>query len=238
MTAMHLTGDTGASEVRNEKRKVLEALRPLNRDDVGMHVVRGQYAAGEINSSPTVGYVEEPDIPIHSQNDTFIAARLWIDNPFWKGVPFYIRTGKRLMEKSTQITIEFKSPIQDIEGNQAQVHSLEPNLLVLNVSPTEGLSLQLNIKNPLRGRLEPVIVDFASSQKDVPEAYELLLHDAMCGDATFFAHWDEVELSWRWVQPILNAFKNESVPLHLYPSGTMGPEAADQLLAEDGFNWW
>lgn len=238
MTAMHLTGDTGAAEVRNEKRKVLEALRPLNRDNVEMHVVRGQYTAGEINGSPTVGYVEEPEISTHSQNDTFIAARLWIDNPFWQGVPFYIRTGKRLMEKSTQITIEFKSPIQDTEGNQAQVHSLEPNLLVINVSPTEGLSLQLNIKNPLSGRLEPVIVDFASSQEDVPEAYELLLHDAMCGDATFFAHWDEVELSWRWVQPILNAFKSETVPLHLYPSGTMGPEAADQLLAEDGYNWW
>lgn len=233
MTAMQLPNRFNAEDIRKEKRKVLENLRPLRKEDIRQHVVRGQYGPGEIQGEPVVGYTEEPGIPPSSTNDTFVAARLWIDNDAWRGVPFYIRTGKRMKEKSTRIVLEFKHS-HTVESQQA-----EPNLLVIHVNPVEGVSFQLNRKNPVhRDQIEPVQVDFSANQKDVPEAYELLLFDALMGDSTFFAHWKEVELSWKWVQPILEAFEENLVPLHSYPSGSMGPEASQQLLAEDGFRWW
>jgi len=236
MTAMHLPKQISAKDIRNEKRKVMESLRPLQKNTVGIHVVRGQYGSGEINGTPVVRYLEEPGVDASSKNDTFVAARLWIDNSFWDGVPFYIRTGKRMTEKLTRIVIEFKNPLKNLYTNEIQ--NAEPNLLVINVSPNEGVSLQLNSKNPINGKLEPIVVDFSASKKDVPEAYELLIFDALRGDSTFFAHWDEVELSWKWVQPVLEAFEENALPLHLYQAGSMGPQAASQLLEEDGFKWW
>ncbi|MGM0867538.1 MAG: glucose-6-phosphate dehydrogenase [Bacillota bacterium] len=236
MTAMHVPKRISENEIRNEKRKVMESLRPLQRDTVGVHVVRGQYEHGEINGEPVVAYREEPGVEASSQNDTFVAARLWIDNSFWDGVPFYIRTGKRMAEKATKIVIEFKNPLKDLYSSEME--QVEPNLLTININPNEGVSLQLNSKNPINGEMEPITVDFSASKQDVPEAYELLLFDALVGDSTFFAHWNEVELSWNWVEPILEAFKENRVPLHSYSSGSMGPEAAHQLLKEDGYKWW
>ncbi|XJZ28851.1 glucose-6-phosphate dehydrogenase [Bacillota bacterium Lsc_1132] len=236
MTAMHLPKQISAKDIRNEKRKVMESLRPVQKDTVGVHVVRGQYEPGEINGTRVAGYLEEPGVDASSKNDTFVAARLWIDNSFWDGVPFYIRTGKRMTEKSTRIVIEFKNPIKNLYKNENQ--NAEPNLLVINVNPNEGVSMQLNSKNPINGKLEPITVDFSASEKDVPEAYELLIFDALRGDSTFFAHWNEVELSWKWIQPILEAFEENMIPLHSYQSGSMGPEAAHQLLEEDGYRWW
>lgn len=236
MTAMHMPKRNTANDVRNEKRKVLESLRPLQKDTVGIDVVRGQYKGGEIYGEPVAAYREEPGVDASSQNDTFIAARLWIDNSFWEGVPFYIRTGKRMKEKSTKIVIEFKNPLKD--SYTSEMKKIKPNLLTVNINPNEGVSLQLNSKNPVNGKMEPIIVDFVASKQDVPEAYELLLFDALMGDSTFFAHWNEVELSWKWVEPILEAFEENTVPLHFYLSGLMGPEAAGKLLEEDGYKWW
>ncbi|QOK29943.1 glucose-6-phosphate dehydrogenase (plasmid) [Cytobacillus oceanisediminis] len=236
MTAMHLPKRISANHIRNEKRKVLESLRPLQRDTLGVHVVRGQYGTGEINGGPVDAYKEEPGVDASSQNDTFIAARLWIDNSFWDGVPFYIRTGKRMTEKTTKIVIEFKNPLKD--SFTSEMEQIEPNLLTIHINPNEGVSLQLNSKDPANGKMVPITVDFSASKQDVPEAYELLLFDALCGDATFFAHWNEVELSWKWVEPILESFKENRVPLQSYSSGSMGPDAAHQLLEEDGFKWW
>lgn len=236
MTAMHLPKGISESDIRNEKRKVMEALRPLQRDTVGVHVVRGQYGQGEINGNHVVAYVEEPGIEATSQNDTFVAARLWIDNALWDGVPFYIRTGKRLAEKSTKIVIEFKNALKGLYTYEME--KVEPNLLTLYINPNEGVALQLNIKNPISGEMEPVMVDFYATKQDVPEAYELLLVDALSGDSTFFAHWNEVELSWKLVEPILEAFKENRVKLHSYPSGSMGPEAAHKMLEDYGTKWW
>lgn len=236
MTAMSLPKQISAQEIREEKRKVMESLRCLDKNDVVKNVVRGQYGSGEIKAEPVIGYGEEPGVDASSTNDTFVAARLWIDNPFWDGVPFYIRTGKRMTEKSTKIVIEFKNPLKNLYSNEIQ--NTEPNLLIIQVNPNEGVSLQLNSKNPLNGKIEPIMVDFSASKVDVPEAYELLIFDALRGDSTFFAHWNEVELSWKWVQPILEAFEDNRVPLQYYPSGSMGPEASDRLLKEDGFKWW
>lgn len=236
MTAMHLPKCNFESDILNEKRRVMEALRPINKETVGVNVVRGQYDRGVINGIPVVAYVEEPGIDASSQNDTFIAARLWIDSALWEGVPFYIRTGKRLAEKTSKVVIEFKSQIQCY--NSPDINKIKPNLLTIKINPDEGVALQLNIKNPTNGEMEPINVDFSAVKHEVPEAYELLLLDALLGDSTFFAHWKEVELSWKWVQPILDAFQENSVKLHLYPSGSMGPEAANLLLEDQGFQWW
>lgn len=236
MTAMHQPKQMSTNDTRTVKRKVMDSLRPVQKDTVGIHVVRGQYGPGEIKGKPVVGYLEEPGVNASSTNDTFVAARLWIDSSFWDGVPFYIRTGKRMKEKSTRIVIEFKNPTKNVYTNENQF--AEPNLLVIKVSPNEGVSMQLNSKNLTNGNLEPIIVDFSASTKDIPEAYELLIFDALRGDSTFFAHWDEVELSWKWVQPVLEAFEENALPLHLYQAGSMGPQAASQLLEEDGFKWW
>jgi glucose-6-phosphate 1-dehydrogenase len=239
MTAMHLPEKINASEIRNEKRKVMEALRTVRKEEVQSHIIRGQYISGEINDQSVVGYKEEPGVNSSSKTDTFVAARLWIDNPFWAKVPFYIRTGKRMKEKSTRIVIEFKNTLKlHYKDNDQKV---EPNLLIIEISPDENVSLQLNSKNPLKnGKIEPVRINFSCEQTGigVPEAYERLIYDALIGDSTFFAHWKEVELSWEWVQPILEAFEEDLLPLYEYQSGSYGPDAANSLLLENGFKWW
>ncbi|WP_264447286.1 glucose-6-phosphate dehydrogenase [Bacillus cereus] len=239
MTAMNLPEKINACEIREEKRKVMETLRKVKKEDVQNHIVRGQYSAGEIKGGQVVAYKEEPGVNPSSNIDTFVAARLWIDNPFWTGVPFYIRTGKRMKEKSTRIVIEFKNTLkQQYQDNNPNA---EPNLLIIEISPGENVSLQLNSKNPLKnGEIEPIRINFTCEQADVgvPEAYERLIHDAVSGDATFFAHWREVELSWEWVQPILEAFEENLLPLHEYESGSYGPDASNELLQESGFKWW
>ena len=233
MTAMHLPKSISPDEIRHEKRKVIEAVRPLKKEDVRLNVIRGQYSSGEINGSPVVGYINEPGIKATSENDTYVAARLWIDNPYWKGVPFYIRTGKRMAEKSTRIVVEFKNSFHIKNKNE-----MSPNLLIIEINPNENVSFQLNSKNPVSGKIEPVKISFSTQQADIPEAYERLIYDAIRGNSTFFAHWKEVELSWEWVQPILEAFKENLIPLYGYQAGSNGPGAANRLLRKDGFKWW
>lgn len=236
MTAMHLPNQISAASIRGEKRKIMENLRPVAREDVAKNVVRGQYAAGSLQGKPVPGYLDEPGIEATSRNDTFVAARLWIDDEKWKGVPFYIRTGKRLAAKSTRIVIEFKNPTQDLYASRNEQTS--PNLLVIEINPNEKISFLLNGKNVLNdGVLEEVRMDSQGDKKQLPEAYERLIFDALQGDSTFFAHWNEVELSWQWVQPILDAFAANEVPLHAYEAGSNGPDASDRLLAEDGHQW-
>lgn len=237
MTAFHLPKQINAKAIRHEKKKIMESLRPLKDEDISSNVIRGQYSAGEINGQPVVGYTEEDGIDNSSTNDTFVAARIWVDDSLWNGVPFYIRTGKRMKEKSTRIVIEFKNPLKDLYMSKNAV--ISPNFLVIEISPNEGVSLQLNSKSPSKnGKIETVSAGFSADEKDVPEAYELLLYDALCGDPTYFAHWKEVELSWQWVDPILKAFEKNSLPLHKYKSGSMGPDASHQLLEENGFVWY
>ena len=236
MTAMHLPKSSNAKQVRKEKIKIMEHLRPLKKETIDLHIVRGQYSSGEIHGNSVVGYTEEPGIKPYSLNDTFVAARLWIDDYFWSGVPFYIRTGKRMKEKSTRIVIEFMDPLKDLYAIEKE--ELDPNLLVIDIGPNEGISLQLNSRNSLNNKIEPIFTKVSSNQEEVPEAYELLLFDVLRGDATFFASWKEVELSWKWVQPIQEAFKDNDLALHLYRAGSMGPDASDQLLIQDGFKWW
>jgi glucose-6-phosphate 1-dehydrogenase len=237
MAAVHLPKNSTSQEVRYKKKQLMESLVPLAKQDVGSRIIRGQYTAGTVLGEEVAGYRSEPNIPETSMNDTFIAAKLQIDNVFWRDVPFYIRTGKRMKEKATRIVIEFKDPVK--QNSAAYEASNLPNLLVFEIGPNEGITLQLNTRDTLhKGEFKPMQLNFLSNGSDAPEAYENLISDALHGDPTFFAHWDEVELSWKWVQPILEAFQENLVPLHSYAAGTFGPEASDQLLAQDGFHWW
>lgn len=235
MTTMHLPNPSTPEEVRRKKKSVLESLRPLQPEDIAAHVIRGQYQEGVIAGQAVQGYLDEPGIEPYSQNDTFIAAKLWIDNHFWKGIPIYIRTGKRMQEKSTRIVVQFKDPMESY--NDPRHTTAEPNLLVIEINPNEGISLQLNTKDADHpGQFVPVRANSMTHAADMPEAYENLIFDALRGDATFFAHWDEVELSWAWVQPILEAFEANALPLYTYKAGSNGPEAAHELLGSD--KWW
>ncbi|MCR8845037.1 glucose-6-phosphate dehydrogenase [Paenibacillus sp. SC116] len=237
MIAMHLPKGSKAEDIRNRKKRVLEALRPLQKEEVAATVVRGQYEVGTVNDNPVVSYIDEPGIDSSSQNDTFIAARLWIDDTFWSEVPFYIRTGKRMKEKSTRIVIEFKDPMNKYYS-QDPSEPERPNLLVIEISPNERITFQLNSKNVAKGEgIEPIQIDY-KVEKEMPEAYENLIYDAFRGDASFFAHWDEVELSWKFVQPILEAFEENLVPLYKYKSGSYGPAASEGLVGQDGNTWW
>ncbi|WP_172372886.1 glucose-6-phosphate dehydrogenase [Sporosarcina jiandibaonis] len=236
MTALHLPEKITAREVGLKKIEVIESLRPISKEDAYRDVVRGQYESGVVLNTRVDGYQEEPGVEAGSNIDTYFAARLYIDNPLWSGIPFYIRTGKRLNKKSTRIVIEFKNKKTEIDVLPDE--GTIPNLLILNINPNEGISLRLNIKDPSSNRFEPACINFTTDSDDQSEAYELLLFDAMLGNATFFAHWEEVELSWKWIQPLLEAFEADMLPLHPYTAGSTGPEAADQLLQSDQFNWW
>lgn len=231
MMALHLPEKATAEEIRKKKVSIMESLRPIYKDDMARNVVRGQYEAGRIFDTPVVGYKEEPGIDASSMNDTYFAARLYIDNPSWSGIPFYIRTGKRIGMKSTKIVIEFKN-------NEKQTDEMTPNLLIVEISPNEGISLMINMKNPSSNQFEPACINFSTNSEEQPEAYELLLFDAIRGNATFFANWKEVELSWQWIQPLLEAFQENTLPLYPYPAGSDGPEAANELLQANQFNWW
>jgi len=237
MLTLRLPENSTPEIVRFKKKKILEALEPLHRENIAQHVVRAQYSAGNVGGKEVVGYLNEPGIPEHSQNDTYVAAKLEIDDSFWRGVPFYIRTGKRMAEKSTRIVIEFKEALRN---NTALINSNQvANLLIYEISPNEGITFQLNSRDPQnKDQFKPIHINFNSNGNDAPEAYESLISDALNGDPTFFAHWDEVELSWKWVQPILNAFADGSIPLNYYEAGSNGPAAADELLAQNGHHWW
>ncbi|GIX46961.1 MAG: glucose-6-phosphate 1-dehydrogenase [Candidatus Tectimicrobiota bacterium] len=241
LTAMEPPGSLRADAVRNEKMKVLETIRPLDGEAIRQGVVRGQYTAGSLDGQPVPAYCQEPRVKPDSRTETFVALKLWIDNWRWAGVPFYLRTGKRLPRRLSEIAIQFK-PIPQIlfrAGRQAEV---TPNVLVLHIQPDEGASLTIVAKAPgLQVRLQSVEMEFqygTSFEAPSPEAYERLLRDVMIGDQTLFMRGDEVEAAWSLVTPILEYWDtHKDTPLHFYPAGTWGPAAAEALLANDGRRW-
>lgn len=238
MAAIHLPYDSSSEKVRFKKKRVMEALVPVQKEDVAASVVRGQYEAGSIDGQPVPAYTSEPGIAPDSANDTFIAARLTIDNSDWRGVPFYLRTGKRMKRKSTRIVVEFKEPLKQ-SWPQGEEEGAAPNLLVIEIGPEESISLRLNTREPgAHTGFKPIRIELHTTPADSPEAYENLIGDALKGDSTFFAHWDEVELSWQWVQPVLDAFADNLVPLRTYAAGSHGPAESDALPAADGYHWW
>jgi glucose-6-phosphate 1-dehydrogenase len=229
-----------AKSVRDEKLKVLRAIRPMAEDDVESNVVRGQYGPGFIEGTPARGYREEDGVDPRSTTETFVAIRGFIDNWRWEGTPFYLRTGKRLPKRTTEIAIQFRAAPHAVFSREA-AEDLEPNALVLRIQPDEGISLKFGAKVPVQGiRIRSVNMDFvygASFMVDAPDAYETLILDALRGDATLFTRQDEVEQQWRYVDPIARAWAAGLGDLPIYPAGTWGPTEADLLVAQDGREW-
>jgi glucose-6-phosphate 1-dehydrogenase len=229
-----------AKSVRDEKLKVLRAIRPMAEDDVESNVVRGQYGPGFIEGTPARGYREEDGVDPRSTTETFVAIRGFIDNWRWEGTPFYLRTGKRLPKRTTEIAIQFRAAPHAVFSREA-AEGLEPNALVLRIQPDEGISLKFGAKVPVQGiRIRSVNMDFvygASFMVDAPDAYETLILDALRGDATLFTRQDEVEQQWRYVDPIARAWAAGLGDLPIYPAGTWGPTEADLLVAQDGREW-
>ncbi len=241
MMAMEPPSRLNPEDIRDEKVKVLRSLRVHETaEDVRANVVRGQYTDGVLRGKALPGYRSEDAVSPESVTETYFGARLYVDNFRWAGVPFYIRTGKRLPVKTTEVVVEFKNMPDNVY--LAKRTKLQPNLLVFRVNPLEGIYIKINAKQPgSDSMIIPVAMDFCQSCQvglNTPEAYERLLYDAARGDSTYFTRWDEVSLQWRFVDRIVQAWSQDSRDLNLYPAGSWGPEAMDKLLAEDGFHWW
>ncbi|MCH6269659.1 glucose-6-phosphate dehydrogenase, partial [Neobacillus citreus] len=227
-------------EIRSEKVRVFRALRSVEGEQVKEYFVRGQYGEGTISDKSVPRYRDEPNVDQESNTETFVAGKIMIDNFRWAGVPFYIRTGKRMTSKTTKIVVQFKDIPMNLYYQTEKM--LNPNLLVIHVQPEEGITLHLNAKKA-GGHLEAqeVKLSFANTgihAMNTPEGYEKLLYDCMRGDATNFTHWDEVAYSWAFVDKISQVWENEKAEYPNYESGSMGPKAADELLEQDGFFWW
>jgi glucose-6-phosphate 1-dehydrogenase len=241
LTAMEPPNSFAADAVRTEKDKVLEAVVPLDLDEVRRQVVRGQYGAGTVLGRPVKAYREEEGVALDSMTETYVAMRLAIDNWRWADVPFYLRTGKSLARRTTEIAIQFKR-VPFALFRDTPVDTLAPNVLVLQLQPDEGISLQFGAKKPgLEIHLGGVRMDFRYRDyfnTEPSTGYETLVYDCMIGDATLFQRADSVEAGWAVVQPILDVWRSDkSVPLEFYTAGTAGPDAAEQLLWRSGRRW-
>jgi len=240
LVAMEPPSSFQADALRDQKLQVLRAIAAPDADDVRRDVVRGQYGPGWVGGEPASGYRQEPEVDPDSETETYVAGRFTIDDWRWSGVPFYLRAGKRLPKRATEIAIQFKDvPLRlfrESAGDPA------PNVLAMRIQPDEGIMLRFAAKVPGLGLdVRAVNMDFAydtSFVVDSPDAYETLILDALLGDASLFTRSDEVEAAWAVVTPIINAWA-ESAPPHLpnYAAGSWGPEAADELLERDGRRW-
>jgi len=225
-----------ADEVRDEKVKVLHAIHPLKPQEVSDHTVRAQYTSGGVAGEDVKGYKEEADVPEDSATETYVAMRLEVDNWRWAGVPIYLRTGKRLARKVTEIAVTLK-PVPHLAFSQEGSVGVQPNQIVLTMQPNEGVSISLGAKIPgSRMRIRPVNMEFlygTAFMSQSPEAYERLIMDAMRGEATLFTRDDEVEAQWAVCDPILEAWAADDAPVHEYPAGSDGPKEADGLMGPD-----
>jgi glucose-6-phosphate 1-dehydrogenase len=228
-----------ANAVRNEKLKVLQSIRPFNLEMVAQSVVRGQYAPGKLGDKPVPGYRQEPNVNPNSRTETFVAAKLLIDNWRWAGVPFYLRTGKRLAKRTTEIMIEFRRAPHMVFRER----EVEPNRLILNIQPDEGISVSFGAKRPgTEMSIGNVTMNFSYREGfggASRSAYATLLNDCVRGDATLFDRGDSVEAAWSLVDPILDvwsAARTGTVPQ--YASGSWGPRESEVLLERDGNQWY
>ena len=241
LTAMESPVSFHADAVRNEQAKVLHSIQPLNSEDVLQQSVRGQYGPGTLGDEKVPGYRLEPGVAPESRTETFVALKLSIDNWRWAGVPFYLRTGKRLAKRHTEIAIQFKRMPFEL-FRKAPFHKLHTNTLVIQIQPAEGISLSFGAKipGPLL-RVGSVDMSFEYSKyfgADAYTGYEVLLYDCMIGDATLFQRADMVEAGWKVVDPVLDVWR--ALPPRKFPnyaSGTWGPAEADQLLELDNRHW-
>ncbi|PPD18261.1 MAG: glucose-6-phosphate dehydrogenase [Methylomonas sp.] len=242
LTAMEPPVSLEADSIHNEKIKVLKALRPITRDNVEARTVRGQYAAGAIKGKAVPGYLEEEGANTESTAETFVALRVDIDNWRWAGVPFYMRTGKRMSHKRTEIVVNFKQqPLNIFKESYAD---LPPNKLIIHLQPNEGVEIQILNKIPgidenIKLQKTKLDLSFSEAFKNsrIFGGYEKLVLEAMRGNPTLFLSREEIEQAWRWIDSIQDAWHQLNQPPKTYAAGTWGPEAADELLKCDGRSW-
>jgi glucose-6-phosphate 1-dehydrogenase len=240
LVAMEPPATFEADALRDEKVKVLRAVDQYDRSAVAENVVRGQYGPGWVAGQPVVGYRQEANVDPQSETETFVAARLLVDDWRWSGVPFYLRTAKRMPKRATEIAIQFKGVPHRLFEHTAS--DPQPNLLAIRIQPDEGILLRFGSKVPGLGLdIRTVNMDFtygSAFATDAPDAYETLLLDAMLGDASLFTRADEVEAAWGTVTPIVDAWLDAPPPdFPNYPAGTWGPDASDELIERDGRRW-
>ncbi|MEX1094475.1 MAG: glucose-6-phosphate dehydrogenase [Planctomycetales bacterium] len=236
-----------AKDIRDEKLKVLQALAPGRAGDVSRWAVAGQYAGGEIGGERVPGYRDEDRIPPDSRRETYVALHVAIDNWRWAGVPFFLRTGKRLPQRVTEIAVQFKHPPLNLfttvecEGDMCGLVEARPNTLIFRIQPHEAISMTVSTKRPgMQYQIQPVTMDFEYQDefsRELPEAYERLLLDVLRGDSTLFTRSDELEAAWQFVQPVLDRFEQPDFQPEPYAAGAWGPEAASRLLSETGRRW-
>jgi glucose-6-phosphate 1-dehydrogenase len=240
LAAMEPPSSMDADAIRNEIMKVMQSLKPINEQDVPRQVIRGQYVASHIRGEAIRGYRDEEGVNPESRTETFVAMRFFIDNWRWGGVPFYIRTGKRLPTKVTEVVIHFKPTPHGLFQNDQVCQSC--NQLIIRIQPDEGILLRFGMKEPGAGfKVKNVNMDFhynELSNVHLPSAYERLLYDAMIGDSTLYARSDAVEAAWKFVAPIQKVWDSDlSQKIYGYPAGTWGPENADELVEEGEVGW-
>jgi glucose-6-phosphate 1-dehydrogenase len=229
-----------ADALRDEKVKVIRAVAQMTPDEIRRDVVRGQYGPGWVEATPVPGYREEAEVDPQSETETFVAARLMVDDWRWSGVPFYLRTGKRLPKRATEIAIQFRDVPYHLFRDSAS--DPDPNLLAIRIQPDEGIMLRFGAKVPGLGLdIRSVTMDFtygSAFNVDSPDAYETLILDALLGDASLFTRADEVEEAWGVVTPVIDTWADGPPPeFPNYAAGTWGPDAADELMARDGRRW-
>jgi len=236
LVAMEPPASFDADHIRDEKVKLLRSIRPLKNDSF----VRGQYGPGSIDGKGVVGYRQEPEVDPNSKTETFVASKLFIDNLRWKDVPFYLRTGKRLATKDTEIAITFKKVPHSMFASTG-LGDMPPNILILQIQPEEGISLSFQAKRPgSKLCMSTLNMNFNYRSvflTDMPEAYQRLLLDCMAGDQTLFTRQDDMDVSWRLLMPILEAWQMDNSAPYQYPAGAESFPAADKLIESDGRKW-
>ncbi len=240
LVAMEPPSSFDTNSVRNETLKVFQSLRHYKIEEVPQNVIRGQYTASVVKGSKIPGYREESGVNPESKTETFAALKFFIDNWRWGGVPFYIRSGKRLPTRVTEVVIHFKPTPHYLFSQEDECTSC--NQLVIRIQPDEGILLKFGMKIPGAGfKVQNVNMDFHYSDlrnSYIPDAYERLLLDCMLGDATLYIRGDAVEEAWRFIQPVQKAWlENPGIKIYGYPAGSWGPENADDLIEEKGMTW-
>jgi glucose-6-phosphate 1-dehydrogenase len=241
LVAMEPPYSLDADVVRDEKLEVIQSLRPLAGSAVDQCAVRAQYGPGTVDGKPVPGYTGEPGVAPKSRTETFTALQLFVDNWRWAGVPFFLRTGKRLPTRTSEISVHLKD-VPPILFNRDPGHRLPANTLTMRIQPDEGFALKISSKVPgLHLDIQPVDMELDYSRafkSSSPEAYERLLLDVMLGDATLFMRRDAVELAWKWITPILERWEQEHTdPLPPYAAGEWGPAEANRLIEATGRRW-
>ncbi len=225
--------------LRDEKVKVLRSIRPIPREAVHAHAFRAQYRGGQVGPDKLPGYLEEPGVGHNSSTETYAALKLYIDNWRWRGVPFYLRTGKRMERTQSLIAIRFKHPPQQLFRYTA-IESLRPNWILLNIQPSECMRLEIQVKQPgleLRTQTERLDASSCNLAPDQIDAYEALILDVIEGDHALFLRYDEVNWAWRVVDPVLKLWATERDYIHTYPAGTWGPAEANRLFDREDQDW-